>query len=187
MKYLLPLLLLIFATTIKPALAQASGQSTTVNIGIVERAERVTLKSSGSGKGAVVGGVVGYNVGSGKSKSRKRRNAIIGGAIGSGIASSGSSPGMQYTVKVGDGSAIVVVSDQLELKVGDCVSVEQVRDTANIRRQDPAACNPAVKEALHDLQDELIEDANECAAVKQELLNAKTIEEVELATLSRFA
>jgi len=41
---------------------------------------------------------------------------------------------------------------------------------------------PAVKEAVADLQDEMIEDANECAQVKQELLDAKTVEAVEVAT-----
>ena len=40
----------------------------------------------------------------------------------------------------------------------------------NIREQDPSACNPEVREALSDLQDELAEDANECVEVKQELV-----------------
>ena len=130
----------------------------------------------------MVGAAVGYNIGSGKSSSRKRRNAVIGGAIGSKAGSSGTTPGMQYTVKMGDDSLIAIVSDQLGLKVGDCVSVEQSGNSTNIRQQDPAACNPAVKEAVADLQDEMIEDANECAQVKQELLDAKTVEEVEVAT-----
>lgn len=181
MKNLLLIFMLVAAAASIPVLAQSSGQSATINIGVVENAEKVTLQSSGSGTGALVGAAVGYNIGSGKSKSRKRRNAVIGGAIGS-RASSKTYPGMQYSVKIGDGSMIVVISDQLELKVGDCVSVEQVKDTANIRRQDPVACDPSAKKAVAELQDELIEDANECAAVKQELLDAKTIEEVEVAT-----
>ena len=52
----------------------------------------------------------------------------------------------------------------------------------NIREQDPSACNPEVREALSDLQDELAEDANECVEVKQELVTAKTAEAVEIAT-----
>ena len=52
----------------------------------------------------------------------------------------------------------------------------------NIREQDAAACNPEIKEALTELQDELAEDATECAQVKQELLDAKTTEAVETAT-----
>ena len=166
------------------ALAQSSGQSATVKIGLVDKAESITLQNTGtdSGKGAVLGAAVGYNAGSGNSSSKKRRRAVIGGVMGSAIGASGTMPGMQYTVNFDDGDIVVVISDQTHLKAGDCVSVEQVRDMTNIREQDPAACNPEVKEALSDLQDEFAVDANECAQVRQELLNATTTEEAELAT-----
>ena len=81
----------------------------TVTLGIVQQAELVTLQSSGAGKGAAVGGALGYASGSTKKKSR--RNAVIGGVAGSALSSTGESQGMQYAVKVGDGSVIVVVSD----------------------------------------------------------------------------
>ena len=144
------------------------------------KGEEKTGKSGGAG--TVAGAAIGYNVGSGKSSSKKRRHAIIGGAIGGAAGSSGTTPGMQYTVKFADGSSAIVVSDQVQLRVGDCVSVEEARSMTNIREQDPAACNPEVEEAVTDLQDELLEDAEECAQVKQELLDAKTTEEVEVAT-----
>jgi len=184
MKYLftLPLLALIVATT--SAFAQSSGQSARVTMGVVEKAESVTLQNTGEGgaAGTVAGAAIGYNLGSGNSSSKKRRRAIIGGAIGGAIGSSGTTPGMQYTVKFSDGSSALVVSDQVHLRVGDCVSVEEARSMTNIREQDPAACNPEVGEAITDLQDELAEDADECAQVKQELLAATTTEEVEIAT-----
>ena len=179
------LLSLILLTAVSaPAFSQSSGQSAAVKIGVVDKADSVTLQNTGtdSGKGAVLGAAIGYNVGSGNSSSKKRRRAIIGGALGSAVGSSGTLPGMQYTVKFDDGSTIIVVSDQTHLKAGDCVSVEQVRDFTNIREQDPAACNPEASQAVADLQDELEEDANECAQVKQELLNAQTVEAVEIAT-----
>jgi outer membrane lipoprotein SlyB len=183
MKFSVVLSIFILLGSSVSAFAQSSGQSAAVSIGVVEKAESIELQSSGgSAGGAVVGGVIGYNAGSGNSTSRKRRNAVIGGAIGSAAGSSGTTPGMQYTVKLDDGKTVIVISDQLQLRSGDCVSVEQIKDMANIREQDPAACNPEVKEALPDLQDEFVEDANECAQVKQELLNAKTTEAVELAT-----
>ena len=59
-----------------PVAAQKSGMSATVTLGVVQQVERVTLQSTGGGKGAVVGGALGYASGSGKSKSKKRRNAI---------------------------------------------------------------------------------------------------------------
>jgi outer membrane lipoprotein SlyB len=185
MKY--PILLSLFTLAVissMSALAQSSGQSATVRMGVVDKAESVTLQNTGddAGKGAVLGAAIGYNAGSGNSHSTKRRRAVIGGAIGAAAGSSGTDPGMQYTVKLDDGTTTIVVSDQVHIKAGDCVSIEQVKDMTNIREQDPAACNPEVKEALSDLQDELVEDATECAEVKQELLQAETIEAVELAT-----
>jgi outer membrane lipoprotein SlyB len=180
MKYATLIFLLV--STITNAQEQTSDQGTSVNTGIVESAERVALQESSGAGGAVVGAAIGYNVGSGKSSSKKRRHAIIGGSIGAAATAKDPTEGMKYTVKFLDGSTISLVSDQFEIKIGDCVSVEQVKDTANIRHQDPAACNPDVKEAVTELQDELIEDANECAAAKQELSNAETMEAVEIAT-----
>jgi uncharacterized protein YcfJ len=180
MKRLSLLLIALCLVANLPALAQVSGQNATVTIGVVQQAQPITLQSTGGGKGAVVGGALGYA--SGGSRSKSRRNALIGGAAGAALSSSGTSEGMQYTVKINDGSAIVVVSDQTEIELGDCVTVEQSGDAANIRRQDPAACAASSKEAVADIQDELIEDANECAAVKRQLVEAKTQEEIELAT-----
>ena len=164
------------------AVAQKSGQNVSIQVGVVQSAERVTLQSEGGGKGAVVGGALGYASGSGQSKSKKRRNALIGGAAGAALSSSGQSQGMQYGVKLGDGSAIVVVSDQTEVQVGDCVTVEQSGDRANIRRQDPAACDPDYAEVIEELEDEFEEEATVCDMAKQDILNAKTTDEVELAS-----
>ena len=163
-----------------PALAQRSGQNATITLGTVQQAEPVTLQSTGAGKGAVVGGALGYA--SGGSKSKSRRNALIGGAAGAAVSSSGQSEGMQYAIKVSDESVIVVISDQTQIQVGDCVTIEQVGDSANIRRQDPSACEPKSEQAVAEIQDELIEEANECAAIKQQILDATTQEEIELAS-----
>lgn len=184
MKHLIFLSFLTLMSASFSTFAQSSGQNATVKIGVVENTESVTLQYTGedSGKGAVLGATIGYNAGSGHSGSKKRRRAMIGGAIGSAAGASGTTPGMEYTVKFEDGSTMLVVSDQTHIKKGDCVSVEQARDMANIREQDPAACNPEVKEALADVRDEMVEDADECAEVKQEIVAAKTTEEVELAT-----
>ena len=180
MKTIRPLPLL-FALIVTPLLVLPSlAWSMTVRIGVVEQAQRVTLQSGGAG-GALVGGAVGYNLGSGNSGSKKRRRAIIGSAVGS-AAATRTEPGMEYTVKFTDGSTMAIISNQMGLAVGTCVSVEDAGKSVNIREQDPVACDPAAEAAVKDLQDEMIEDADECAQVKQELLQANTVEAVELAT-----
>ena len=175
MKYLytLPLLALIAAAT--SAFAQSSGQSARVTMGVVEKAESVTLQNTGEGALPVRWLAPPSATTRAVAKARRKSAAARSSAAPSAgrLGSSGTTPGMQYTVKFADGSSAIVVSDQVQLKVGDCVSVEEARSMTNIREQDPAACNPEVEEAITDLQDELAEDADECAQVKQELLAAK--------------
>lgn len=67
--------------------------------------------------------------------------------------------GVLYTVKMVDGSEMRIVSDQTRIVRGDCVAVEQVGDNANVRRADPALCEPETQVILPDLEDELIQEA----------------------------
>jgi len=166
------------------AFAQKSGQSATIRVGTVVSTERVNLQSDAA-KTAVLGGVIGYHATSNsKSKSRKRKNAALGAAALGGATriGEGDLTGTLYTVKMQDGSEMRVVSDQNQVVPGDCVTVEQVRDNANIRRADPVLCEPETLQVMDDLEPELQEEAEECYAAKQELLNAETDEQASLAT-----
>jgi outer membrane lipoprotein SlyB len=175
--------LLLTLTASSLALAQKSGQSATVRVGTVVSTERVNLQSDAA-KSAVLGGVIGYHATSNsKSKSRKRKNAALGAAAlgGATRAGEGDLTGTLYTVKMQDGSQMRVVSDQNQVVPGDCVTVEQVRDNANIRRADPVLCEPETRQVMGDLEPELQEEAEECYAAKQELLNAESDEQASLA------
>ena len=177
----LPLIIICAAPA---AFAQKSGQSATVRVGTVVSTERVNLQSDAA-KTAVLGGVIGYHATSNsKSKSRKRKNAALGAAALGGATrlGEGDLAGTLYVVKMQDGSEMRVVSDQNQVVPGDCVTVEQVRDNANIRRADPVLCEPETRQVMGDLEPELEEEAEECYAAKQELLNAETDEQASLAT-----
>ena len=165
-----------------PASAQKAGQSARISTGLVERAERVDLDSE-AGKGALVGGSLGLLSASGKSSSKKVRNSIIGAAGGAMIAGSaqGSRYGMAYTVRTGEGSAIRVITDQTEIRIGDCVTVEEVSGTANVRRVTNTMCDSASANARSQVQDTLQREATECLNAKQQLANAGTVDEVDLA------
>jgi outer membrane lipoprotein SlyB len=175
--------LLLTGSLSSVAFAQKSGQSATIRIGTVVSTERVNLQSDAA-KSAVLGGVIGYHATSNsKSKSRKRKNAALGAAALGGATRMGEGDltGTLYTVKMQDGSEMRVVSDQNQVVAGDCVTVEQVRDNANIRRADPVLCEPETRQVMGDLEPELQEEAEECYAAKQELLNAATDEQASLA------
>lgn len=81
-----------------------------IQTGIVIAAQAVNLQSA-AGRGALVGGIVGYaTTSSRQSSSRRARNTAIGALIAR--RAKGSLDGMQYAVKTGPGSHIVVVTDQ---------------------------------------------------------------------------
>lgn len=178
------LVLVAWAFPISTALSQRAGASATVRVGTVTNRQTVELQDDAAAKGALVGGAIGLAAGSGKSGKTRRSRAAAGALIGSAAGSAKpKQTGMMYTVKSGDGSLVKIVSDQTEVQVGDCVAVEESGGRANIRRLSPTACEPESKELLNDpaIQEEMQEEADECAAAKRELLDAETDEAVDRA------
>ena len=166
-----------------PVWAQKAGQSVTIQYGTVAAVREVDLKSGAVPKGAVVGGALGLASAGGKSSSKKARNAIVGAAAGGAVAGSaqGSQKGMLYDVDIGTGK-IQVVSDQREIRSGDCVAVEKAGDTANVRRVSADYCNAASASAVQSVAGEARKDAEECATAKQQLVDATTTQAAELAS-----
>jgi len=158
----------------EPVEAQKKGQSAKIQHGVVVGSEKVDLSENNTPKGARVGGTIGFLTG-GSSGYNRRRNAAIGTAAGAvvGSATSTQQMGIMYTVEIADG-AIKVVTDQMEIHMGDCVVVEETSQGTNIRRVNPEVCDPAAADVLIELQDEFEEEADECAAARAELAAAKT-------------
>lgn len=165
-----------------PAMAQKAGQSAKITTGIVAQRERVELQSE-AGKGAVVGGTLGLLSAGGKSSGKKARNTIIGAAAGGALsgAAQGDRSGMAYTVRTGTGSTIRVITNQTEVQVGDCVLVEEVNNTANIRRVTATMCEAESARAVTELQPSLNAEANECAQAKQQLVEVTNADDFDLA------
>jgi hypothetical protein len=155
--------------------AQKSGQSMQVQHGIVISSSYVQERSD-AGKAALVGGAVGYGLTRNKSSGKKAAATVAGAGL-AGAAKSrseGSREARQYEVRTGSGT-VVIISDQTEIQVDDCVIVENPGNTnANIRRVDDTFCDPASAEVVAELQDEILEEAEECAMAKRELAAADT-------------
>ena len=164
------------------ALAQKSGQSAKITVGKVEQAQQVQLQSEAP-KGALVGGALGWAATRNKSSRKQAGGALLGATAGGAVSSSsqGSRSGMQYVVRTGEGSAITVITDQTQIKVGDCVTVEETSKGTNVRRGDPSMCAPEAAAAVAELEQEFQEEAQECDMAKQELLKASTTEQVDVA------
>jgi len=163
--------------------AQRAGQSVSIQYGTVTQGRQVDLKSGAVPGGAVVGGTLGLLSAGGKSTGKKVRNTLIGGIAGSAIAGSaqGNTMGMLYEVDMGAGGRMQVVTDQREIRTGDCVAVEKAGETANIRRVSSAYCDPANSAAVASVATESKKDADECVTAKQQLVDATTADELELA------
>lgn len=171
---------LTLALTASSAIAQKSGQSIQIQYGVVVASSYVQEQSN-AGKGAVIGGAIGLYAGKGKSSGTKFRRTAAGAAVGGATASAaqGSRDARQYEVRTNSG-VVVIISDQTEIQVDDCVIVENPGTTnANIRRVAPTYCDPASADVVAELQEEAQEEANECVAAKMELTSASSEEEVD--------
>jgi hypothetical protein len=152
-----------------------------VQFGIVRSVEQVNLQSDAA-TGALIGGTIGL-VASGGSRATPR-NAILGAAIGGAATSvaQGNRTGIAYGVQMLDGSTVRIISDQREIRVGDCVAIERVGQTANIRREPAAFCERANQSAVQAVQPDAEAAAARCEAAKEELVQATTPEAADIAS-----
>jgi len=156
------------------------GQGSTIRFGTVRNVEQVPLQSDAVA-GALIGGTIGL-IASG-SRQTAPRNALLGAAIG-GIGTAavqGNRTANAYTVGLLDGSTLRIISDQREIRVGDCVAIEQFGETNNIRRMPSAYCARDNQQAVRTVQREMDAAAARCEAAKEELVRASTPEAVDLA------
>ncbi len=151
--------------------------------GRVVASRAVTIESGGSAAGgAVLGGTLGLIAGGSSGKKRRKRaagGALLGAAIGS--ASKKSEQAMEYTIESAGGMQIKVITDQREIRNGDCVVVEESGGMANVRRVSQTMCEPESQSVVEELGAELQEEAAECIAAKEELLAAETDEAIDRA------
>jgi hypothetical protein len=157
------------------------GQRTTIQFGTVRNVEQVQLQSDVAA-GALIGGTIGL-VASGGSRNAPR-NAILGAAAGGAATAiaQGDRTGTAYTVQMLDGSTVRIISNQSEIRVGDCVAIERVGETNNIRREHPSFCERVNQAALAAIQRQTEAAAQQCEAAKAELVGASTPEAVDIAT-----
>ena len=162
-------------------LAQRAGDSASITIGIVERAQQVQMDAQ-TGRGALLGGAAGWAL----ARNQSSAGQAVGAAAGAGLGAASRNrrhggTGMEYTVRTSQGSAITIVTDQTQVRVGDCVSVEQTGNAANIRRVDSALCQPVSPQVVEQSTPSLQAEADRCEQAKERLFAATTTEEVEVA------
>ena len=147
-------------------------QSVTIQYGTVVSGITVKEDASHAG-GALAGGLIGAMIGP-----RRHRGLRVVAGAGIGAAVQGSATGgtqQQYTVSLKSGGTTIINTEQLEIKVGDCVSVEQ-GSYANIRRVSTVHCETQTQVPVHHAS-----ASKSCETAKNELTSAETDEAITLA------
>jgi outer membrane lipoprotein SlyB len=152
--------------------------------GRIVEAEHVA-RPSNAPAGAMLGGLIGL-VASGHHPHHPAEAlaGMIAGAFVGGVvtaAAESAMPAWMYTVTLLDGRTVRIVTEQPDLRPGDCVAVETARFT-NLRRVSGALCETAPSEPDDAaLSQRAQEDAARCSAAKEELLRARSRDEVDVA------
>ncbi len=155
---------------------QAQSQSVSINYGTVEAISTVDKDDKHAG-GAVVGGLVGALVGGPRHRGLR---VLTGAAVGAAVQSSTTKGTLQlYSVTLVSGGIVQMTTEQTDIRIGDCVQVEQGQ-YSNIRRTGTVHCESggyvdSPPPAHH------VQLSQECDAAKQELGTAETDEAVDLA------
>ena len=101
----------------------------------------VTQKDAQHAGGALAGGVIGAFIGPSRHRGLKMLGGAMAGAAIQGAATSGEL--QQYTVNMMNGATVKISTEQVEIRQGDCVAVEQGQN-ANIRRESDIHFEPDV-------------------------------------------
>ena len=157
-----------------PGTALSDTTAVTINYGTVDRVRTVEQKGKHAG-GALAGGLLGAALAGPRHRVLKIGATAAAGAAIQGAATSGTS--QLYTVRLVGGGQASVTTEQVDIREGDCVSVE-TGDHANIRRVSSYHCEVRSKSkppAHH------VSGASDCQSAKNELIEAQTDDAVELA------
>lgn len=147
-------------------------QSVTIQYGEVVSSISVDKDASHAG-GALAGGLMGALIGP---RRHRGLRVVAGAGIGAAVEGSATSgTQQQYTVKLKSGGTTIINTEQLEVRVGDCVSVEQ-GSYANIRRVSSVHCETQTQIPAHHAS-----ASNNCEKAKNELTSAETDEAITLA------
>lgn len=151
-----------------------------INYGTVESVMPVKIDSN-TGGGVVLGGLLGAAT-SGKHDQGKHaaEGALVGGLLTA--LTEGNRKAFSYQIAMNSGSALKIITEQGDIRQGDCVSVEQGK-TSNVRRVSSTFCTDPNHVALSHpmVTSDAQSAAAQCHAAKEVALQAKTEEDLDIA------
>jgi len=147
-----------------------------IEYGTIEQVQEVKLKTH-YGSGVLLGGGLGALATMHYSAGTQALAAVGGALLGALVAKERAGTAEQYTIHLVNGNTVSIVSEAHNLVAGDCVAVEQGKH-ANLRRVDPQMCNTSTPATTYPQAHAAEQQAaGDCAAAKEDMLNASTEQE----------
>ena len=163
-----------------PYTGSTRNQVIDVQYGTIENIQQVQMDAA-YGRDSIIGGALGLLAASSGSTGTQVAGAAVGAGLGALVAKETAGTGQRYTIQLASGGDIAIVTEQKDLVVGDCVSVEQGKH-ANLRRVSSAMCSTDSSHPAYDaMHSSTKSEAAECHEIKQQLVNAKTGQETDIA------
>jgi outer membrane lipoprotein SlyB len=163
-----------------PMTGSTRNEIISVQYGTVENIQQVAM-SPDYGAGSVIGGALGLLATMGHSGGSQALGAVAGAGLGALVAKETAGTGEKFTVRLVNNSTIDLVTENQNIQLGDCVSIEQ-GEHANIRRVSSVMCTtPASDPAYPAMNAANVQESQECQDVKRELLNATTEQATSIA------
>ena len=163
-----------------PGTGSSRNQVISVQYGTVENVQQVAMAPS-YGASSLIGGALGLLATGGRSNLTKVAGTAAGAGLGALVAKETAGTAERFTVRLVNNSTIDIVLENQDVRVGDCVSVEQGTH-ANLRRVSSVLCStPASHPAYSSMNAETARESSDCLAAKQALLKAATTEQTDIA------
>ena len=163
-----------------PMTGSTRNELISVQYGRVENIQKVDM-SPDYGAGSVIGGALGLLATMGHSGASQVGGAAVGAGLGALVAKETAGSGEKFTVRLVNNNTIDIVTENQDIQLGDCVSIEQGQH-ANIRRVSSVMCTtPPSDPAYAPMNAANLQESQECQAVKRELLNATTEQATNIA------
>ncbi len=167
----------------------AAWAQTSVTYGRITAVNMIT-EASGRAQtaGAILGGALGASSASNRSSSTRVMRGVGGGLAGQQLGRVATQrQTFEYTILIGGTSSITMVTDEVGMRVGDCVAVERggfnnLRLVDDARCAAPRASSPAKKAAPAPKATAAdVRAADACIAAKNQMLDAETDEAFDRA------
>jgi len=170
---------LVGCVSTDPMTGSSRNEMISVQYGTVQNVQQIAMAPD-YGAGALIGGALGLLAASTGSSATQVAGAAAGAGLGALISKETAGTAERFTVALGNGSTIDVVTENQDIRIGDCVTIEQGRH-ANIRRVSPVMCStPPSNPAYQSMNNADLKESSECQQAKQELLKATTVEQTDI-------